>query len=435
MKKVTFVLLILMANTNFLIGQSEAVIKKTSSGLTKIEFPNNNDNLLIGNNSGTSIVQGTNNTLIGNYTGLGLVDGSSNTLVGVGAGNVTSGSGNLALGFNAGQSSTGDNNVFLGKEAGFNAGTKSNTLWIENSPGDSSQALIYGEFDNNILSFNAHTDIYSDNATDEGLFVKKTHTGNSDIPAIKGESRQSDYYGIGVQGHSNYVGVQGQAFGTGSGLYYGTSGLSFTNNTGQNFGLYGFASGGATNYSIFGNSPGGNNNYAGYFQGKVNVKANLADSLIFKVETNNGDNLITALEDIVIIDNLRASGMTEVESISSPFGGEVTITDLKTVGSTDLEFESGKRIKKAVSMKYYIATGGAYPTDFFFDGILVGEIKLLSYAFISSGSPGGWLPCEGQLLNIADYLSLFSLIGIEYGGDGTSTFALPDMREAVPHHN
>ncbi len=58
-------------------------------------------------------------------------------------------------------------------------------------------------------------------------------------------------------------------------------------------------------------------------------------------------------------------------------------------------------------------------------------MKLLPYSF----TPAGWLPCEGQELLIADYNSLFALLGTNYGGNGTTTFRLPDMRNAIPNHN
>lgn len=43
----------------------------------------------------------------------------------------------------------------------------------------------------------------------------------------------------------------------------------------------------------------------------------------------------------------------------------------------------------------------------------------------------GWLPCDGRLLSIYDYQALFSLLGTAYGGDGHTTFALPDLRGRV----
>jgi microcystin-dependent protein len=55
---------------------------------------------------------------------------------------------------------------------------------------------------------------------------------------------------------------------------------------------------------------------------------------------------------------------------------------------------------------------------------LVGEIMLVPYNF----APRGWAFCQGQLLPIAQNTALFSLLGTTYGGDGRTTFALPDLR-------
>jgi microcystin-dependent protein len=60
----------------------------------------------------------------------------------------------------------------------------------------------------------------------------------------------------------------------------------------------------------------------------------------------------------------------------------------------------------------------------------VGEIRI----FAGNFAPAGWMFCEGQLLPISEYETLFNLIGTTYGGDGQSTFALPDMRGRVPLH-
>jgi microcystin-dependent protein len=60
----------------------------------------------------------------------------------------------------------------------------------------------------------------------------------------------------------------------------------------------------------------------------------------------------------------------------------------------------------------------------------VGEIRMFGGNF----APAGWMFCEGQLLPITDYETLFNLIGTTYGGDGQSTFALPDLRGRVPIH-
>lgn len=60
----------------------------------------------------------------------------------------------------------------------------------------------------------------------------------------------------------------------------------------------------------------------------------------------------------------------------------------------------------------------------------IGEIRMFGGNF----PPSGWMFCEGQLLPISEYDTLFNLIGTTYGGDGQSTFALPDMRGRVPLH-
>jgi microcystin-dependent protein len=49
-------------------------------------------------------------------------------------------------------------------------------------------------------------------------------------------------------------------------------------------------------------------------------------------------------------------------------------------------------------------------------------------------APAGWMFCEGQLLPISENETLFQLIGTTYGGDGESTFALPDLRGRLPVH-
>ena len=54
----------------------------------------------------------------------------------------------------------------------------------------------------------------------------------------------------------------------------------------------------------------------------------------------------------------------------------------------------------------------------------VGEIRMFGGNF----APAGWMFCEGQLLPISENETLFNLIGTTYGGDGQSTFALPDLR-------
>jgi microcystin-dependent protein len=60
----------------------------------------------------------------------------------------------------------------------------------------------------------------------------------------------------------------------------------------------------------------------------------------------------------------------------------------------------------------------------------VGEIRI----FAGNFAPAGWMFCDGQLLQISENDTLFNLIGTTYGGDGQSTFALPDLRGRLPVH-
>lgn len=60
----------------------------------------------------------------------------------------------------------------------------------------------------------------------------------------------------------------------------------------------------------------------------------------------------------------------------------------------------------------------------------LGEVKIMSFGF----APRGWALCNGQLLPINQNQALFSLLGTIYGGDGRTTFALPDLRGRTPIH-
>jgi microcystin-dependent protein len=61
-------------------------------------------------------------------------------------------------------------------------------------------------------------------------------------------------------------------------------------------------------------------------------------------------------------------------------------------------------------------------------GPFLGQILLVPYNF----APRGWAFCQGQILPISQNTALFSLLGTTYGGNGQTTFALPDLRGRVP---
>lgn len=57
---------------------------------------------------------------------------------------------------------------------------------------------------------------------------------------------------------------------------------------------------------------------------------------------------------------------------------------------------------------------------------ILGQITQFAFFFV----PTGWMVCEGQTLNISSYQALFSLLGTTYGGNGTTTFCLPNLSNA-----
>jgi microcystin-dependent protein len=60
----------------------------------------------------------------------------------------------------------------------------------------------------------------------------------------------------------------------------------------------------------------------------------------------------------------------------------------------------------------------------------LGEIRIFGGSF----APKGWALCDGQLLSISSNTALFSILGTTYGGDGRTTFALPNLQSRVPVH-
>jgi microcystin-dependent protein len=92
-------------------------------------------------------------------------------------------------------------------------------------------------------------------------------------------------------------------------------------------------------------------------------------------------------------------------------------------------------LKPSLSVQYVICNQGVYPSRG--DGTLasvdrssplLGEIRVVSFGSV----PKGFLACNGQFLSLSQNTVLFSVIGITYGGNGTTTFGLPDLRGTVP---
>lgn len=91
-------------------------------------------------------------------------------------------------------------------------------------------------------------------------------------------------------------------------------------------------------------------------------------------------------------------------------------------------------MQPSLGISYIIALNGIFPSQSKgAEGLepFIGEISM----FAGNFPPAGWAFCEGQILSIFSNTALFSLLGTTYGGDGETTFALPDLRGRVPMHH
>ena len=85
--------------------------------------------------------------------------------------------------------------------------------------------------------------------------------------------------------------------------------------------------------------------------------------------------------------------------------------------------------EESMAINYVINPFGIFPATGFGGGLgMIGQIS----AFAGNFEPNGQLLCDGRLLQIAEYDTLFAVIGTTYGGDGVTTFALPDLRGRAP---
>jgi len=94
-----------------------------------------------------------------------------------------------------------------------------------------------------------------------------------------------------------------------------------------------------------------------------------------------------------------------------------------------ISFPQDSNMQPYTTVNFQIALEGIFPTRDAMDPF-IGEIMMVGWNFPTSG----WALCNGQLLPIVQYPALYSLLGTTYGGDGTTTFGLPDLRGRVPIH-
>ncbi|MBC7933901.1 MAG: tail fiber protein [Rhizobacter sp.] len=126
-------------------------------------------------------------------------------------------------------------------------------------------------------------------------------------------------------------------------------------------------------------------------------------------------------------EKLEVAGIVKANNIAVTDGNQYDLVK-KGPGNTII-YSKGH---KAVGLNYIIAIQGQFPGSGGgapnYSNIIIGEIRLFAGGYV----PTGFALCNGQILTIASNSTLFAVIGAQYGGNGTSTFALPDLRGAVP---
>jgi microcystin-dependent protein len=120
-------------------------------------------------------------------------------------------------------------------------------------------------------------------------------------------------------------------------------------------------------------------------------------------------------------------GQSSTYPLGTAFGGE---TDVITNANMPVNMGGGgqgvSNLQPSLAVTYLIATQGIFPSQGGgnSESAVLGEI----FASIANVVPNGYLRCEGQLLPINQNQALFSILGTTYGGNGTTNFALPDLR-------
>ena len=129
---------------------------------------------------------------------------------------------------------------------------------------------------------------------------------------------------------------------------------------------------------------------------------------------------------------LDVNGSIRSNSLTTPLllittGGNASDFLIKSNADGEVGYRKGH---SGVGLNYIIAIQGEYPDPNAPppQGTILGEIKLVS----GNIAPNGWMFCNGQLVLINYYPTLFALLGTTYGGNGTQTFRIPDLRNTVP---
>jgi microcystin-dependent protein len=176
----------------------------------------------------------------------------------------------------------------------------------------------------------------------------------------------------------------------------------------------------------------------GIFAGEPSLFAAPADGQTYSIQTN------TPLFSILGTNfggngtsNFDLPNLGGVETIGAGQGAGLPLVGLgQTLGQTNQDLTIAQlppslggtsaaidEHQPSLGLNYVINTQGVFPSG----GLTLDSLGVVS-AFAGNFAPGGELFCDGQLLPISQFAALFSLLGTTYGGNGTTTFALPDLR-------
>lgn len=146
-------------------------------------------------------------------------------------------------------------------------------------------------------------------------------------------------------------------------------------------------------------------------------------TLQFATAQNVGIGTTTPLQ------KLDVNGTTRTTNLQVTSAGNVSDVMVKGAADGSINF---KKSFNGIGLSYIICVAGAFPSQISpvntYETAFTGEVRL----FAGDILPFGWLRCEGQLLNPADYSQLYSIVLNRYGGTAPATFRLPDLRAAVP---
>ena len=133
------------------------------------------------------------------------------------------------------------------------------------------------------------------------------------------------------------------------------------------------------------------------------------------------------------LDGILAIGQGQGPGLTQTRVGQSKGADFVTLTINEMPDPPGNgalvnNVQSSLGVVYAINTGGNYPSDSSGGGHgFLGQVQPFAVG-TTRGLPSGWVAAEGQVLQVTDNAALFSIIGTIYGGDGHTTFALPDLR-------